>query len=90
MTENRDLKKERRRDKFIKAVSDKIKLIPTLGDPRTILMPVESVWGEKYPEPGMIRLSAGFEETEEIAGNNQCLALEYYLQLIGSIPFSAR
>ena len=25
-------------------------------------MPVEAVWGAKYPEPGMIRLSVGFEE----------------------------
>ncbi|HBE39728.1 MAG TPA: hypothetical protein DDW27_00700, partial [Bacteroidales bacterium] len=49
--------KKLRRDKFIKVVSDKIKVIPTLGDPRTILMPVESVWGEKYPEPGMLRMS---------------------------------
>ena len=62
------LEKRKRRDDFIKAVSDKIKLIPTLGDPHTILMPVESVWGAKYPEPGMIRLSAGFEETEELIG----------------------
>jgi cystathionine beta-lyase/cystathionine gamma-synthase len=62
-----DSQKRKRRDKFIKAVSDKIKLIPTLGDPRTILIPVEAVWGEKYPEPGMIRLSAGFEATEEIS-----------------------
>lgn len=54
--------KRRRRDEFIKRVSDKIKLIPTLGDPHTILMPVEAVWGAKYPEPGMIRLSVGFEE----------------------------
>lgn len=51
-----------RRDKFIELVSEKIKLIPTLGDPHTILMPVEAVWGAKYPEPGMIRLSVGFEE----------------------------
>lgn len=51
-----------RRDKFISLVSEKIKLIPTLGDPHTILMPVEAVWGAKYPEPGMIRLSVGFEE----------------------------
>ena len=58
--------KRKRRDKFIKAVSDKIKLRPTLGDPHTILLPVEAVWREKYPEPGMIRLSAGFEETEEL------------------------
>ena len=55
-----------RRDKFISLVSEKIKLIPTLGDPHTILMPVEAVWGAKYPEPGMIRLSVGFEEYEEL------------------------
>jgi len=29
-------------------------------------MPVEAVWGAKYPEPGMIRLSVGFEEYEEL------------------------
>jgi cystathionine beta-lyase/cystathionine gamma-synthase len=58
--------KKRSRDGFIKAVSEKIKLIPSLGDPGTILMPVEAVWGAKYPEPGMIRLSAGFEETGDL------------------------
>jgi cystathionine beta-lyase/cystathionine gamma-synthase len=58
--------KRLRRDKFIKLVSEKIKLIPTLGDPHTILMPVEAVWGTKYPEPGMIRLSVGFEEYSEL------------------------
>jgi cystathionine beta-lyase/cystathionine gamma-synthase len=58
--------KKKRRDRFIKAVSGSIKLIPTLGDPHTILMPVEAVWGVKYPEPGMIRLSAGFEDTDEL------------------------
>jgi cystathionine beta-lyase/cystathionine gamma-synthase len=58
--------KRNRRDGFIKAVSQKIKLIPTLGDPYTILMPVESVWGQKYPRPGMIRLSAGFEDTNDL------------------------
>ncbi len=57
-----DIEKRYRRDKFISNVSEKIKLIPTLGDPETILMPVESVWGAKYPEPGMIRLSVGFED----------------------------
>jgi cystathionine beta-lyase/cystathionine gamma-synthase len=58
--------KKNRRDKFIESVSEKIKLIPTLGDPHTILMPVEAVWGTKYPEPGMIRLSVGFEEYSEL------------------------
>ena len=43
-----------------------IRLIPTLGDSNTILMPVEAVWGAKYPEPGMIRLSLGFEKWELI------------------------
>lgn len=60
------VEKRYRRDKFISFVSDKIKLIPTLGDPHTILMPVEAVWGTKYPEPGMIRLSVGFEEYKEL------------------------
>ena len=55
-----------RRDNFIAAVSEKIKIIPSLGDPKTILMPVESVWGAKYPEPGMIRVSVGFEEYAEL------------------------
>jgi cystathionine beta-lyase/cystathionine gamma-synthase len=58
--------KRRRRDAFIRSVSDKIKLIPTLGDPHTILMPIEAVWGAKYPEPGMIRLSIGFEDYTEL------------------------
>jgi cystathionine beta-lyase/cystathionine gamma-synthase len=55
------------RDIFIKTVSDKIRLIPSLGDAKSILMPVESVWGTKYPEPGMIRLSVGFENPDELA-----------------------
>jgi cystathionine beta-lyase/cystathionine gamma-synthase len=58
--------KRNRRDKFIELVSDRIKLIPTLGDSNTILMPVEAVWGTKYPEPGMIRLSVGFEDYREL------------------------
>lgn len=56
--------KRSRRDSFISGVSDRIKLIPSLGDSNTILLPVESVWGLKYPEPGMIRLSVGFEDFE--------------------------
>jgi len=54
--------KRRNRDRFIAAVYPEIRLIPSLGDNHTILMPVEAVWGTKYPEPGMIRLSVGFEE----------------------------
>jgi|WetSurMetagenome_2_1015567.scaffolds.fasta_scaffold02999_8 cystathionine beta-lyase/cystathionine gamma-synthase len=54
--------KKKNRDGFIEKVSGAISLIPSLGDPKTIIMPVESVWGAKYPEPGMIRLSVGFED----------------------------
>ncbi len=57
-----DSERKSRRDNFIKAVSGNIKLIPSLGDPKTILMPVASVWAAKYPRPGMIRLSVGFED----------------------------
>lgn len=60
--------KRTRRDRFIELVSEKIKLIPSLGDHKTILMPVEAVWGMKYPEPGMIRLSVGFEDFSELEG----------------------
>jgi cystathionine beta-lyase/cystathionine gamma-synthase len=62
------MEKRFRRDKFIQIVSDRIKLIPSLGDYKTILMPVEAVWGVKYPEPGMIRLSVGFEEYDDLSG----------------------
>ncbi len=58
--------KRANRDRFIAGVYPEIKLIPTLGDFHTILMPVEAVWGAKYPEPGMIRMSLGFEPWEEI------------------------
>jgi cystathionine beta-lyase/cystathionine gamma-synthase len=47
---------------FIAAVSDHIPPIPTLGDSMTTLLHVESVWGDKYPLPGMIRLSVGIED----------------------------
>jgi cystathionine beta-lyase/cystathionine gamma-synthase len=61
-----DQEKKAKRDKFIKEVSDHIKLIPSLGDPKTILMPVSSVWAAKYPFPGMIRLSVGFEDYQTL------------------------
>lgn len=56
--------KRNRRDRFIELVKEHIRLVPTLGDPHTILMPVEPVWGDRYPDAGMIRLSIGFESFE--------------------------
>ena len=50
------------RDSFISILQDQIPLIPSLGDVHTTLLPVEPVWGDKYPMPGMIRLSVGIED----------------------------
>ena len=58
--------KARATDVFIEAVENRIALIPTLGHSETILLPVAAVWGEKYPFPGMIRLSVGIENYSEI------------------------
>ena len=63
--ENDEVKRNKR-DLFIQILSEHIYLIPSLGDTETILLPVEPVWGEKYPLPGMIRLSVGVEEPEEL------------------------
>jgi cystathionine beta-lyase/cystathionine gamma-synthase len=59
--------KRRRRDLFIELVKEAIHLVPTLGDPHTMLMPVEPVWGHKYPDPGMIRVSVGFEPFSQLS-----------------------
>ena len=52
--------------KFIRAVSTDIPILPSLGDTQTIILHVESVWGQKYPLPGMIRLSTGIEDYEKL------------------------
>jgi cystathionine beta-lyase/cystathionine gamma-synthase len=62
-----DEEKRARRDSFIEGVGERIHLVPTLGDPHTILMPVEPVWGHKYPDAGMIRVSVGFEPFDELS-----------------------
>ena len=64
-----DEEKALRRDAFINAVKEAISLVPTLGDPHTILMPVEPVWGDRYPDPGMLRISVGFEPWSELYKN---------------------
>lgn len=58
--------KQEKCNTFIQEVSDSIHLIPTLGDVDTILMPVEPVWGDKFPYPGMVRLSIGIEPPERL------------------------
>lgn len=58
--------KQQKCNKFIQAVSSSIPLVPTLGDADTILMPVEPVWGDRYPFPGMIRLSIGIESVDRL------------------------
>ena len=52
--------------KFITQIENNVQLVPSLGDTETILLPVEAVWGQKYPLPGMIRLSLGIENTHTL------------------------
>ncbi|MCD6200174.1 MAG: PLP-dependent transferase [Bacteroidales bacterium] len=66
MAGKNDEEKRLRRDRFIEAVSGHIPLVPTLGDTGTILLPIEPVWGDKYPAPGMIRLSVGIEPAGDL------------------------
>jgi cystathionine beta-lyase/cystathionine gamma-synthase len=61
-----DEDKREKCNRFIAALEDKIPLIPTLGEADTILLPVEPVWGAKYPLPGVIRLSVGIENIDKL------------------------
>jgi cystathionine beta-lyase/cystathionine gamma-synthase len=61
-----DREKAQRCEFFVNMVAEHIPLIPTLGDIETILMPVEPVWGDRYPFPGMIRLSIGIEDSKDL------------------------
>ena len=62
-------------DAFVEAVYDTISYVPTLGDPTTIMLHVATVWGEhRFPYPGMLRISVGFEPYDElVAGVLQAL-----------------
>lgn len=69
VTGDTDEIKAKNRDTFIQAISNTIALVPTLGEADTILLPVEPVWGGKYPLPGYIRLSVGIEEIDILLQN---------------------
>ena len=54
-------------DTFIKKVSHLIPYSATLGDPETILIHVPTVFTEeRFPFPGMIRLSVGYVAFDEV------------------------
>ena len=54
-------------DTFVEAASETISYVPTLGDPTTIMLHVSTVWGKKrFPYPGMIRMSVGFEPYDQL------------------------
>jgi len=58
--------KRKNSQSFIEKITNHFDLIPTLGDTETIFMPIDAVWGEKYPFPGTLRLSIGIENYEFI------------------------
>ena len=62
---NDDEKRERSKV-FIQKIAGHIELIPSLGDCKTIFMPVDAVWGDRYPFPGTIRFSIGIENYQHI------------------------
>jgi len=61
-----DEEKRIRCNAFIEALEEHIPLIPTLGEVDSILLPIEPVWGSKYPKPGMVRLSVGIEDSGKL------------------------
>jgi cystathionine beta-lyase/cystathionine gamma-synthase len=61
-----DITKREKRDTLIALLSEHIPLIPSLGDAQSTLLPIEPVWGDKFPLPGMIRLSVGIEDVNLI------------------------
>jgi cystathionine beta-lyase/cystathionine gamma-synthase len=63
--ETDDLKRKNS-ELFISKITEHFDLIPTLGDVETIFMPIDAVWGDKYPFPGTLRLSIGIEPYEYI------------------------
>lgn len=58
--------KRRAARQFISLISPQVPLLPTLGDVQSTILHVESVWGSKYPLPGMIRLSVGIENYQNL------------------------
>ena len=66
MAGKNEKEKTRARDRFIRHVQNEIPIIPSLGDVETTLLPIEPVWGDKYPFPGMIRLSVGIEPVDTL------------------------
>jgi cystathionine beta-lyase/cystathionine gamma-synthase len=61
-----DEEKRKKCNSFMNEISEYFYLIPTLGDVQTIYLPIETVWADKYPYPGAIRLSVGIEEYEHL------------------------
>ncbi len=54
-------------DAFIANIADHVQYIPTLGDDTSILIHVPAVFGaDRFPYPGMIRFSVGFEPYEPL------------------------
>jgi cystathionine beta-lyase/cystathionine gamma-synthase len=54
-------------DYFVENIAGRIPYLVTLGDGESTLLHVATVFGEeRYPFPGMIRMSIGFERYEDI------------------------
>lgn len=55
---------------FITAIAEHVKFMTTLGDPASMLIHVPTVFtAERFPFPGMIRFSVGYEAYEKLERN---------------------
>ena len=59
-----DEDKKQRVIEYLKKSKDDIPIIPTLGETRTMQIPIYAVWKDRSPSPSYIRLSVGIENIE--------------------------
>jgi cystathionine beta-lyase/cystathionine gamma-synthase len=58
-------------DQFVAQLAEEIPLVPSLGDAASTLLPIAAVWGDKYPDSGLIRLSIGIEPYDRLSTSIQ-------------------
>ena len=51
---------------YLKKSKEDIPIIPTLGETRTMQIPIYAVWKDRSPSPSYIRLSVGIENIEQL------------------------
>jgi len=66
ITGKNDDDKKQKVIEYLQKSKDDIPIIPTLGETRTMQMPIYAVWKDRSPSPSYIRLSVGIENIEQL------------------------